>query len=815
MPDPSLPPLLPDETQRLAALQGLEILDTAPDPELDIITRLAADRFDSAIALVSLVDERRQWFKSRQGLDVCQTPREHSFCAHAIAGDGVMVVPDATQDPRFAANPLVTGEPNIRFYAAAPLVTSGGYRIGTLCVIDERPRDGFSARDQAALELMAGQVMALISSARLRREQRISQLIAETTTDAFVCSDAHSRIIHWNRAAEAMFGWTAREALGRPLDLIIPNRHREGHNGGMARLRARGPTKLVGKTVEVPAMTKAGREFPVELSLGMWPAEGEGPPEGFASIIRDVSARKALEAERAATEARLAQQIAAIEACDDGIAITDRDGAFVFMNQAHAAMFGHASADALIGKPWSVLYEEPIARYIAEFAMPILTEVGRWRGEVQGRRADGTAVDQEVSLSLSPDGGIVCVTRDIGIRVAMEREKHRLREQLHLAQRQEAVGQLASGIAHDFNNLIAAISGTASLLEGAESDEVRRHALRIQSAVSTAAGLVDKLLGLGRRAPEPKSVDLRAVVGSVQELVRPSLADPLHRIELDLPPAPLLARADETEVMQVILNLVLNARDALPVGRESRIGIALLDAEGHTPIGRVLVGEIPRGPAALIRVHDTGSGIEEADVARVFEPFYTRKGAGTGLGLAVVAGIVADAGGAIAISSRPGTGTLFQVWWPLQSGEDGTVRQAIDAAADTEVLAGRAVLVVDDNPMVVDTLVAMLEQAGAEPGPCLEPADALAAVEEDPQAWSLVITDYDMPGLNGAALARAMRGVRADLPILLLSALPRAHRRRPGEADLFDAVLGKPASLPALVAAARSAMAAARARKDK
>lgn len=143
MPDPSLPPLLPDETQRLAALQGLEILDTAPDPELDIITRLAADRFDSAIALVSLVDERRQWFKSRQGLDVCQTPREHSICAHAIAGDGVMVVPDATQDPRFAANPLVTGEPNIRFYAAAPLVTSGGYRIGTLCVIDERPRDGF------------------------------------------------------------------------------------------------------------------------------------------------------------------------------------------------------------------------------------------------------------------------------------------------------------------------------------------------------------------------------------------------------------------------------------------------------------------------------------------------------------------------------------------------------------------------------------------------------------------------------------------------------------------------------------------------
>lgn len=813
MPDPSLPPQLPDEPQRLAALQGLEVLDTAPDPELDIITRLAADRFDSAIALVSLVDERRQWFKSRHGLAACETPRAHSFCAHAIAGAEVMVVPDATADPRFAANPLVTGEPHIRFYAAAPLTASSGHRIGTLCVIDSRPRDGFSPRDRAALELMAGQVMALLSSARMRQDQRISQLIAETTTDAFVCSDAHSRIIHWNRAAEAMFGWTAREALGQQLDLIIPDRHREGHHGGMARLRARGPTKLVGKTVEVPAVDKAGREIPIELSLGMWPAEGEGDPEGFAAIIRDVSARKALEAERAETEARLAQQIAAIEACDDGIAITDQGGAFVFMNQAHAAMFGYSAAQLLLGKPWSILYEEPAVRYIADVAMPMLGSTGRWRGEVQGRRADGSMVDQEVSLSLSPDGGIVCVTRDIGARISMEREKARLREQLHLAQRQEAVGQLASGIAHDFNNLIAAISGTASLLEGSPSEDVRRHALRIQSAVSTAAGLVDKLLVLGRRAPEPKHADLRLILASVQDLVRPSLADPLHRIELDMPPAPLVARVDETEVMQVILNLVLNARDALPVGREARIGIALAEALGEPPVGKVLVGDIPRGPAALIRVHDTGSGIEAADVARVFEPFYTRKGeGGTGLGLAVVAGIVADAGGAIAVSSRPGSGTLFQVWWPLQSADDGTPDQAIVGAADTEVLAGRAVLVVDDNPMMVETLVAMLEQAGAEPGPCLDPADALAAVEEDPHAWSLVITDYDMPGLNGAHLARAIRDVRADLPILLLSALPRAHRRRPGEAELFDAVLGKPASLPALVAAARAAMAAAKAR---
>ena len=493
--DFATPPVLLDETQRLAALRALAVLDTPPDPALDVITRLAADRFDTEIALISLVDEHRQWFKSRHGLDACETSRADSFCAHSITSDDVMVVPDATADPRFAANPLV------------------------------------------------------------------------------------------------------------------------------------------------------------------------------------------------------------------------------------------------------------------------------------------------------------------------------MREQLMLAQRQEAVGQLASGIAHDFNNLIAAIAGTASLLEGVADDHVRRHALRIQSAAQTATGLVDKLLALGRRAPDLKLVDLRAILASVRDLVAPSLADAQHRIEVDLPPAPVLARADDTEVMQVILNLALNARDALPGGKDGRIAISLLDAADHQPAGDVLVGSLPTGPAALIRVSDTGCGIDPDDLAQVFEPFYTRKGdAGTGLGLAVVAGIVDNAGGAIALFSRLGEGAVFEVWWPLQSAVSEQPSHSIVEAADADVLAGKAVLVVDDNPAVVDTLVAMLEQAGAEPGPCLDSADALAAVVEDPQAWSLVITDYDMPGLNGAALARQLRDIRADLPLLLLSALPRAHQRRTGEAELFDAVLGKPASMDALVAAARTAIAAARKR---
>jgi PAS domain S-box-containing protein len=819
---PTLPyPMEKDQPGRLEALSALGVLDTPPDRELDVITRLAADRFNAQIALVSLVDAERQWFKSRFGLAATHTCRSHSFCTHTIAGECVMVVSDATLDPRFADNPLVTGAPHIRFYAGAPLVLKSGHRIGTLCVIDPLPRQAMSQHDRAILTLMASQVVDFLEAREIRQQQRISDLIARTTTDAFVCSDAHSRITLWNRAAENLFGWSAEEAIGRSLDLIIPDRHRDGHHTGVARIRNRQPTRLVGATVEVPALSKDGREIPVELSLAMWPSEGDdsGEPAGFAAIIRDVSARKLGEAERAATEARLARQVAAVEASDDGIAITGADGDFIFVNQAHAAMFGFDKPEALIGQPWSVLYDAEEADRIAEEAMPILFEQGQWRGETKGRKRDGSVIEQEIALSLSPENGIVCVTRDVGDRRAMEREKARLREQLMHAQRQEVVGQLAGGIAHDFNNLITAISGTAELLRNLEDERVLHHAMRIQSAAATAARLVEKILTLGRRVQHPKLVDLSRMVRDVRDLVAPSLTDPLHRIELALPTGPIMMLTDDTELNQVLLNLVLNARDSLRLEEAGRIRLEVLLGEGREPEGKLVIGTLPTVPSVTIRVSDTGCGIEPGEIGKVFEPYFTRKGdAGTGLGLAVVAGIIAGNHGALTIQSWPSVGTIFEVWWPLQTHHGDTAAPGEGQNLNSS-LAGKTVLVVDDNPAVIDTLVAMLEEVGAEVGPCLDPRDAVTAIKDDAKEgaamWDLVITDYDMPNMNGADLARLLRKLQSDLPIMLLTALPRVHRLHQKEVDLFDAVLGKPAGTAQLAASAVAAMTAARERTTK
>lgn len=801
------------EQARLAALAALDVLDTSAEREFDMIAELAADRFGAPIALVSLVASDRQWFKARVGLDIPETGRDVSFCSHAIGGDDIMVVPDATADPRFADNPLVVGEPRIRFYAGAPLVLPSGQRVGTLCIIDRRRRSGLDPQERRALELMAQQVVDLLELRRLRHSQQISQIISETASDAFVCIDGDSRVIYWNRAAEQMFGWTASEALGHNLNFIIPERHRRAHHGGMANVRATGKSRLAGRMVEVPALRRDGSEFPIELSFGMLNAGDDVHLKGFAAIIRDATQRKQLETERDTTRERLAEQVAAIEVSNDGVAITDTVGRFVYMNHSHAEMFGYPDAAALIGMHWSILYTAEARERLEAEAFHVLNAEGRWRGESIGVRHDGSAIRQEVSLSLRSDGGLVCVTRDVGERHRSDREMARLREQLLVSQRQEIVGQIASGIAHDFNNLIAAIAGSAALIVAGPASGARRQAERIETAAANAASLVAKMLSLGKRTPDNREIDLAAKIRNVVELIKASLA-PQHSIILQLPEEPIMLIADSTEVMQVLLNLLINARDAMDPDQPGRIIVQLERLLPGDKTARPVVGLRPRGPVALVRVEDTGSGISEQALTAIFEPFRSGKGGnGSGLGLAVVKSIVEAAGGGIAVDSHLGEGSRFDVFWPLDPPEQSQHLTMRSIPVSNNVLRGRAVLVVDDNPAVVDVLTELLEGAGAEVGPCLEARDALAAIDEDPDAWALLITDYDMPGTNGAELAAQARRLKPDLPVLLCTALPEQHRRQNTAPHSFDAIIGKPVSLDSLLAGAESAIEACAARK--
>ena len=297
MAQPVLYPVPDCESQRLIVLDEYQVVDTAPDSGLDTIVCHAKRIFGAPMALVSIVGKDRLFFKARTGIDVCQFAREGSFCTHTILSPEVMVISDATRDERFFRSPLVTGWPNIRFYAGAPLVTPEGFIIGALCIFDVVPRPlGLSDDERHSLRELASLVMTQLEVRRLSTEEgnarRRFDAVAGSSADAIICADRSNRILSWNDAAERMFGYSAAEAVGQPLNMIVPPKFRAMHEEGLKRAAAGLSTKLVGTLVTVLALRRDGSEFPIELSLSHWTEGGE---HRFGAIARDITERLAME----------------------------------------------------------------------------------------------------------------------------------------------------------------------------------------------------------------------------------------------------------------------------------------------------------------------------------------------------------------------------------------------------------------------------------------------------------------------------------------------------------------------------------------
>lgn len=344
MPSDSNPADLYLETERLSALTSIGILDTPQERDFDELTRLAAAAAGTASAAVTLIDDRRQWFKARHNIPFSETPRGVSFCAHALATRSVLIVPDASADPSFRDNPLVTSEGGIRFYAGFPLVLSSGHCVGALCVFDPVAREGLSESQRALLIDLAKITTSLIETWRFRQMGQIAARVVDTTSDAVLCVNGEGELTFWSQAAETMFGRTADEAIGRTLDLILPPASAAQHHRGFCRAVAEGSTDAVGNTVELAAMRADGTEFPIELSLARW---GEHANErGYAAIIRDISQRKRLERDRQHTRDFLDAVVAHVPAM---LFVKDSEtGKYLLVNRAAERLIGR-SADELIG----------------------------------------------------------------------------------------------------------------------------------------------------------------------------------------------------------------------------------------------------------------------------------------------------------------------------------------------------------------------------------------------------------------------------------------------------------------------------------
>jgi PAS domain S-box-containing protein len=422
-----VPELPPDEAMRLKALCSLDLLDTAPEPRFDRITRLAMAICEVPIALVSLVDADRQWFKSRQGLAATETPRAISFCGHAILEDGILLVPDAPMDPRFAGNPLVTGAPGIRFYAGAPIHAPTGERVGTLCVIDDRPRtltgaQLVSLRDLA--DLVEGECQRTEMIQLARRERNLARVV-EHTSHGVAIADAEGRLEWVNQGFERITGYPAAEVMGRKPGSFLQGPGTEDATVDYMRDCIR---KGVPFEVEVQNHRKDGTPYWVDLKVQPV-RDDQGRLTNFIAIQNDITLRRWAASQIVAGEKRMR---AIVDNVVDGIITIDGQGIILTVNASVERIFGYGCAE-LLGRHVRVLLPESHREVLDRF----LTRNPKggppkvlWGGRTaQGLRKDGRCFPMDLGVSGMEIDGVRMFTgivRDISERVEAEARLHAL-----------------------------------------------------------------------------------------------------------------------------------------------------------------------------------------------------------------------------------------------------------------------------------------------------------------------------------------------------------------------------------------------------
>jgi len=467
-----------------------------------------------------------------------------------------------------------------------------------------------------------------------------------------------------------------------------------------------------------------------------------------------------------------------VETASEGIWLLDASRRLAFVNPRIAQWLG-VTEEAMRGRPIDDFMDAEEAER-CRVALAAQIAFGGGTLELRLRRADGTPM--WVSLSTRPIldaagqvSGALGMLTDINERRQAEERRAALETQLRDAQKMEAIGTLAGGIAHDFNNILAAIIGNVSAARqdaaiGLSSDA---SLAQIERAAVRARSLVQQILTFSRmQVQELHTQALQPVIDETLDMLRAALPAQVE-LRVNLPAAPVHVRADATQIQQIVMNLCTNAWHALPAGRgRIDVGLAVEDvvSAAQADAASTWPAALADGPRAHLWIADNGSGMDETTRARVFEPFFTTKqvGHGTGLGLAVVHGIVSVHGGAIHVESAPGVGSRFDLWFPLQD-TPGEAVESQHGALDAPPGTGQHVLCVDDDPAMVLMVDGLLRRAGYKVTTFEQPAAALARVRADPGAFDIVVTDFNMPEMNGMELAGAIARAAPRLPVIITS----------------------------------------------
>ncbi len=802
-------PVSSDETVRLEALYRLHILDTPPEERFDRLTRLAARTLGMPIALVSLSDQERQWFKSRYGLDVPEIPRSVAPCVLAIQHDELLVIEDALLDPRLATNPLVVDGPKIRFYAGQPLQTASGHKIGTLCVIDTQPRQ-LSENDRATLldlallvqsELNAVELNQLLhkqaqTESWLRESEARFRVMADTAPVFIWMSGPNGKNIFVNK------GWL--EFTGRRLEQELGEGYGESFHP-LDRLR-------VWPVLMTSMESRQSFEFEMRLrrydgvyrwmlARGVPRYTGDGEFVGFIGSCIDIDDRKVSEEVLARSE----QQYRTLAHHFPGGAVFlfDRDLRYLVADGESLGLVG-MSREQIEGRTlWEVLPPEIAAQLEFPYRAALDGETYRGKSSFGERIYDMQIVpvrneQQEVFAAM-------CVVLDITEQHEAQEALKRSTEELRQAQKMEAIGRLAGGIAHDFNNILTAIMGCAemALYQLEPTDPIHEDLVEILSSSQRAAALTSQLLTFShRQVVRPRPLSLGELVQSTQKLLHRLIGEDIALTTSQAPGGDDTVLADAGQLEQVILNLAINSRDAMPDGGRLNIEVQSLKLEVAFTSS---YQQIPAAQYVVLTVSDSGNGIAPHILSQIYEPFFTTKeiGKGTGLGLATVYAIVTQHKGYITVSSQVGVGTTFKVYLPRHSAAlpalSPTIRPAYSRLA--KVVSGPVILVVEDDDAVRQLTCRILQNHGYAVIEARRVSDALALCEANNYNFQLVLTDVVMPDMNGKQMVSLLKAAQPNLQVLYMSGYSEGIITRHGIVEGDVKLIQKPFSSHDLLSA--------------
>ncbi len=620
-----------------------------------------------------------------------------------------------------------------------------------------------------------------------RREgQELARIRAgiDNSLTGFATTGADGTIDYVNRAALETWGLSdASQALGRPLsDFWVSNAdfgslveqvRREGSGAGVltARHADGGERRIQVRTNAIPGPL--------------------GRPLGLIASLMDIT-----DAEATAHALKVRDQ--ALMTARNALVIADTEGRLIFVNPAFVSMWGYADVSEVEGKH-ALSFADPVT---TARVLETLAREGAWEGELVANRQDGTPFDIRVSANVvrGDDGQV----RYLMASVADITDAKRMELQLRQSQKMQTVGRLAGGVAHDFNNLLTVMKGYLGLVREqlAPDSPLDADLAEVERAANSAAMLTQRLLAFSRRQPvAPQVLDLDASVAHLRAMLERVIGED---IELSVTSAPGLDRVrfDPNQMEQVLMNLAVNARDAMPSGGRLELVTSNLRVERDPPHP---FPAVPPGDFVHLVVRDTGHGMSPEVQAQIFEPFFTTKppGHGTGLGLAMVYGAVSQNDGYVAVESAPDRGTAFHVLLPAV----GEAPSARPSPNESSMPAGsEAVLVVEDEPAIRTLAARMLGRQGYRVRACATGPEAIALLQDSDEPVDLVVTDVIMPEMHGSALAEELRRMRPGVRVLFVSGYTEEVIGRHGVMEAGVDFLAKPYSVMTLARRVREAL---------